>query len=563
MTASLRHFAIFLLLWISGDLQVSADERWQRPALAAGIQRLPPVGQTRASLPPAAPRPWAGDAVAGAIQVEQVIRDPQVRPASWEPPAWDVDPEAEELPAPEALSAGPMLQLRDVVDSIFATLPQLQVVSADRQIEGGRAVSAWGKFDTKLEASAIEQPLGFYENFRHAIGAKQPTWSGADLFAGYRIGRGLFEPWYENRDTNNGGEFKAGFSVPLLRDRAIDKRRADVLKSQLARRAVEPEIQAQLLTFIREGSKAYWDWVAAGQSRRVAESLLQLALERDGGLRKALELGNIAEIEVVDNQRLIVSRRAKLIEADRKLQQAAIKLSLWLRSPDGIPRVPVPQLLPPEFPEPQLPNRELMQAAADVALNVRPELARLSLVAQQAEVELANARNDLLPGLEFSVDASQDVGEASNSLRDKQPFKLTAALLADVPLQRRDARGRMQSAQGKLAQVNAKRRFTGDKITAEVRDAISALITARDRIRQARRSVELNLQMERAEQRRFELGNSDLLVLNLREQATANAAQTEVDALAEFFKAMADFRAAIASELAPLPPPPREEEFAP
>jgi len=41
----------------------------------------------------------------------------------------------------------------------------------------------------------------------------------------------------------------------------------------------------------------------------------------------------------IDNQRLIALRETKVIDAERKLQMAAIKLSLFLRTPDGQPLV--------------------------------------------------------------------------------------------------------------------------------------------------------------------------------------------------------------------------------
>ena len=57
--------------------------------------------------------------------------------------------------------------------------------------------------------------------------------------------------------------------------------------------------------------------------------------------------------------------------------------------------------------------------------------------------------------------------------------------------------------------------------------------------------------MEAAERRKFDLGDSNLLLVNLREQATADAATTEVDAHLNYFDAQADYRAALASDVVP------------
>lgn len=546
----MRLLAMLSLSCIASARVLLADELGAARPGQTELWRLPPASEIReGSFLPGPPRLLPQKQGYTPRPIPDTIHDQNVEPASLQSPVVDGYVDIEELPTPSQEENA--LQLDDVVDSIYATFPLLQIAYREREVAAGRQLAARGKFDTNLNVGAIEEPMGFYKNYRQGIEAKQKTWGGAEVFGGYRIGRGLFEPWYGERETDNSGEFKLGITAPLLRGRAIDNRRADVLKSQVARRAVEPAIQSQIIDFVRSGSHAYWEWVAAGQSYRVAQTLLDIAVDRDEGIRKRVERGDLAEIEVVDNQRLIVSRRAKLIQADRKLQQAAIKLSLWLRSADGIPRVPVAGLLPQAFRPPELPDVGVLDHAISIALEMRPELLGISLAAQEVEIELANSRNQMLPGLSVGLVASKDIGPRASPKGDKRPFELEAAVLADVPLQRRYASGSIQIAQGKLAQLNAKRRFASDKITVEVQDAIAALTTAMDQVRQAKEAVELNLRMEAAEQRKFDLGTSDLLVVNLREQATADAAQTEVDALLEFYRAQVNFDAAIGRSIQP------------
>ena len=77
-----------------------------------------------------------------------------------------------------------------------------------------------------------------------------------------------------------------------------------------------------------------------------------------------------------------------------------------------------------------------------------------------------------------------------------------------------------------------------------MRDALSALRAARTRVQVARRELEVARRLEAAERSRFELGEGTLLLVNLREQASTEAALREVDALADFHRAMASYRAA-------------------
>lgn len=446
---------------------------------------------------------------------------------------------AEELPAPG-------VSLDDVIDSVWQHFPLVRAAFASRQIASGAALSAMGAFDNKLKAQSRSGALGFYETYRNGLGLARNTLWGGNVFAGYRNGRGSFEPWYLERETNKGGEFKAGVTVPLSQNRRIDARRSALWRARVARNRVEPEIRAELIQFVRQGALAYWQWVAAAENLRVAESLLNIARQRNAGLQRQVETGDRAEIDVTDNNRLIVSREAALIDAQRKHRQAEVKLSLFLRNPDGTPRLA--GINPQQVAFPDIGQLRLRALDEDVALALsnRPETAVLDMTVEQLNIELAQARNLRLPEVNAELTGSQDVGEPTTPKRDKSQFELEAAVTLSVPIERRKAAGRIRAVRGKLAQVVAKRQFVADTISVDVQSARAALTAAHKRVQKATESVQLAERMRAAEQRAFELGNSTLLNLNLREQQAADAAKTLVAAQLEYFAAQADYSAALA-----------------
>jgi outer membrane protein, heavy metal efflux system len=117
-------------------------------------------------------------------------------------------------------------------------------------------------------------------------------------------------------------------------------------------------------------------------------------------------------------------------------------------------------------------------------------------------------------------------------------------VLLDIPVQTRAQRGRVQAAQASAERFGARARFARERIDADVRDAHSAIAAARERIEATRLEVALALELERGERARFEQGDSNLLIVNLREQQSAEALSREVDALLDYFRAQADLRAA-------------------
>ena len=144
--------------------------------------------------------------------------------------------------------------------------------------------------------------------------------------------------------------------------------------------------------------------------------------------------------------------------------------------------------------------------------------------------------------------ASQDVGQAASSLRDKSQFELEANMYVDVPLQRRYALGKVAASEAKLAQLAAARRMTFDRISTEVRNVYAALMAAYEQVQKARESVKLGLELASIERRRFSLGESDLLSVNLREQQAAEAETMLVASLYEYFSSAAAYRAVLAMD---------------
>jgi outer membrane protein TolC len=452
------------------------------------------------------------------------------------------------LSAPEViepLEAGTPLQLTEVLDATLGAFPPLLEAASVVEAARGNELSQWGSFDTNLVGSSLNQFLGYYENYRQGLTVEQPLWWGADVLAGYRIGDGNFEPWYGNRETNEGGEFKLAMKAPLLQGLAVDKRRTNVRTAAFDREATDFAFQALRLVVQRDTSTAYWEWVAAGRMLLVQQRLLELALERVEQLNQRILQGDLPRIESVNNQQLIAARRAKVIEAERKIQQTAIKLSVFYRDAAGLPLVPPTPRLPRDFPTIDPPDSAELLAEIPGAQARRPEIQQYRAKADSLQAKLALAQNETLPKLDALVDGGQDVGGLTSSKGDKQELVLMAGVAGEVPIQRRMAQGKIREALGLLQANDANRQFAADKIGAEIRDHVSRLITAYGRIQQAELNVELAAETLRLGRLAFEVGDADVLILNLREQQLADAALDLIAAQAAYFEALAAYQTAL------------------
>jgi len=489
--------------------------------------------------------PSASGTLAAAGEGEQIEQPAELLPV----PA--TEPTRQSLALDADSQSVETLLLHDVLFSVDSNFPLLLAVLQEQQITSGQLLAAQGVFDLNLRGREFGQ-VGTFDSQRFNVGIDQNlAWNGVSFFAGYRQSTGDFPIYYGDRKTGDGGEFRAGLLIPLLAGRDIDRRRAGVQQAAIARALADPTIVAQRLDVRRAASRAYWTWVAVGRRYQVAHAVLSIAQDRDEQLAELVKRGAVAEIERTDNQRIIVERQARLIVAERAWQQASIALSLYLRRANGEPQIPSAAQLPEQIPEPEPVDRSRINEDITRAVQRRPELDRLRLQRERTMVDLQVAQNQMLPALNVGLEGYQDVGYGSNFSKtplvtgtelDRTTY--IASLQLDVPVQQREARGRMLAAKSTLTQLRFQEEFQRDKIAAEIQDAFSALERAYELVNKARETVAVARKVENGERERFQKGQGTIVILNLRELVTAEAAFAEIDALAEYYRSMADYHAA-------------------
>lgn len=447
--------------------------------------------------------------------------------------------------AAQDAGASRVVTLEQVLASVESTYPPLLAAMIERDVREGRLRSARGILDLDLFAKYKARPDGYYEYSTVEAGAEQflGIW-GASVYGGYRLARGDELPSYYDVRTNREGEGALGLRLSVLKGGLIDKDRAELRKADVALRGAGPVIDRQRLDFVRAASVAYFKWVATGQKLLVAQDLLAIANERQEALEAQVEQGLRADIVLVDNRRLVVSRELEAIAAQQAFEASALALSLFYRGNDGDPLVLDLDRLPKSFVVPALPAELDLEADIQTALEQRPEVIQLQLDLERIDIERSLARNSLLPTLDASIETARSYGD--ERYPDLAGSEVRAGLDFKMPLQLREARGRAQEVRGQLSQAEWRLSFARDRIDAEVRSVYVALTAALEQTQRADLNVQLALELQAAEEERFRVGASDLLALQLREQAAFDAQSKAIQAYADFFIALADYQAAIA-----------------
>jgi len=493
--------------------------------------------------------------------LEQTVVPPSEKPPNERIPAPAADPNAPRdpnaivqpappvqiLPTPlsDALAMGEALLLSDVIASTYRAFPEIEIARLQAAVARGQVTSATGAYDLNLDYYSLNQPVGDYENFRNGLGLVRQLWWGGYAMAGYKIGRGNFEPWYKERETDQAGEYRAGWVQPLLQGRAIDPYRVELFQSNLNRRAVQPEIEQNILFASLDAARAYWMWVEAGNILKSRQSLLELAAQRDVILRKLLERGLSTRQELSINAQTISDRTLRVLQAQQKFRDTAFKLAIFLRDGSGNPMLAAPEWLPVGFPPVlELPPFDF-NADYTAAQQRRPELQLISIDIQKLRWDLELARNQLLPNVDFTIQGTQDTGLPASRSDDKGEFVLETGIVGGVPIQRRKARGKVDSTMAKIQQTEQKRFLQLNKIEVEIRTARNALELTREmalRSDQLLRETRETLEYFR---RDFAAGNRDFLFLLQQEAIVTESEIKLLDAERDYYIALATLQAAL------------------
>lgn len=399
----------------------------------------------------------------------------------------------------------------------------LEAMARERQADA-RALGAQGQFDLVFEADAQGRPLGYYDGSYADVRATRPLQSnGGNVYAGYRLSIGGF-PLYEGKSVTNGlGEVRAGAVFALLRDRLIDERRGrrELAQSDVEIAAFEREVVA--IGVQRRAIDAYQQWAAAGLRLALYRELADLARNRQASIERQVQLGARPAILAVENRQNIVRREALVVRSEQELALLANALSLFLRDDLGRPVVARPDRLPGDLPDGVRPRLK------EVALHLaeRPDLRTLVARIAQADVRARLAQNELRPRLDVRVEGSKDFGAGSPT---RAPAEAMVGLRFSMPLEQRAARGRIAEVTAERDALSHRRQLLEEQIDVDIANLQTQVNGAGKLVKLAGDEATLARRMAEAERRRFDLGASDFLLVNLREESAADAALRTLDA---------------------------------
>ena len=213
--------------------------------------------------------------------------------------------------------------------------------------------------------------------------------------------------WNSNRGSTNSEfstfnpSFSAGFSgnitQPLLRGFGSVNRTNILLSMNGYDQSLE-QFRNTVQGVIAQVVAAYWDLRSRAEGLVVAEESLRLAEQQLARNEIQVEIGTLAPIETVQAETSVASNRLNLIQTQNALEDAQDTLKRLINFDTVVDDPFSYDLVAVEEPEQAVPPVDVEEAVR-IALDNDPQVVQQRIELRNAELNLAAARNQLLPNL--------------------------------------------------------------------------------------------------------------------------------------------------------------------
>ena len=315
----------------------------------------------------------------------------------------------------------------------------------------------------------------------------------------------------------NQQQFIVGGSFKLLRGFMINEEYAEFQKAELAGPMAEVQVAQKRQDLYLAGAVQYWDWQVAVKQAEVRNQNLAVAEARLVQMEGQARAGKIAALDVAEAGQEVQRRREAVIAAQRKVEYEQYNLSLFLWE-HGEPVTPLPEWAPEFTGETPLPTEEEITAAKVAAKEDRPEVRALYIEAKMNNIDLKLAKNSLLPKLNFDGGRMETPGDWTVGVGYRYGAQFA------MPIFQRDGRGKVMYAEADQQQLVLKQQYYEQRVSVDVDNWHSAIVRARDRVRASTESYRLAKTLEAGERKRFDMGVTSILFVNMREQNAVEAA---------------------------------------
>ncbi|MEO8024920.1 MAG: TolC family protein [Bryobacteraceae bacterium] len=423
-------------------------------------------------------------------------------------------------------------------------------------------------------------------------------WQGTSVHADFENGRQSSSNIFSSLNPYTQSRLTLGFTQPLLRNRKIDAERTQLLLRKKQVDLSESDFEVRVIDIVTRVAQAYWDLVAVRQNLQVTSEAVGLSQAQFDRNQRMISSGTLAPVELAASRAELEKRLDDYYSAAGGVTEAENALKQLL-APNRGAALWGEQLIPVDL-KLEVPETVDLAPLVGSAIQKRPELRQTQIQRESNRIEEAQNANLLKPLVNF-VGSYSNTGLAGSIRPGDNPFTSSSAAsndrlnalsaLAGLPPLPSSSFGsippaliggygqtlsnlfggnyqsaqiglnvdltfRNRAAKASLAQnaITEKRLKLIESqaeqvIEAQVRNALQALQTARQRITAANASEAASREKLESETRLFQSGESTNFLVLTRQNEFLDARRRAVVAQLDYNKAVARFEQAVGSTL--------------
>lgn len=375
-------------------------------------------------------------------------------------------------------------------------------------------LSARGNFDPAIMARLKEKYFGDSQYYSLAdAGLQIPTWFGMKLEGGFEQNEGIYlNPEHNTTDL---GLWYAGISVPIGEGLFFDKRRAALRNAQAYLELTEAQRLVMLNDLMFEAGQAYWKWYQSWNELKVYEEAVTVASQRLTGVKESAGVGDRAFIDTVEASIQVQRRQISLMEARLKFRNSRRLIGVFLWDQGYVPLELSDSMVPATNLRENAQLNRAIVAGLDTSLVTHPKMLSTKSKIKQLEVERRWKAEQLKPTLNLKYNA------LANNYRDL-PGSWNARNYSwgvnfAMPVFLRSERGDLRVAKFKLREAELGMQLQQQQLGYKAEAAFNTVQTVSDQLQLSRRTVRDYQTLLTGEQQLFQIGESSLFMINMRE----------------------------------------------
>jgi len=408
-----------------------------------------------------------------------------------------------------------------------------------------KLLKARGGFDPKVEVD-FDQKVFKETEYYDLLNAtfKIPTWYGIDLKAQFEENEGYY--LNPQKTVPENGLYTAGISASLGQGLWINERMATLKQAKVYQQQARADLDLAVNAILHDAAVAYFDWLQAYKKVLLYERSLENTIVRFRGIKQSALLGDIPLIDTTEAKISVQSRALSLKEVELEYVQKKLELAnyLWLGN-----NIPV-ELQDDVFPQDDLAFviDETLDITgfdlADFQINEHPKMRSLAYKVKGLEIEKRLKANKLLPVIDVNYNFISSEPENLDSFYT-QNYK--AGLHFKMPLFLRKERGDLELAKLKLQDTELDLTNSRLQLQNKIKAVNTELFTLQEQNAMAEELVTNYATMLNAEERKYQVGESSIFLINSRELKLIDSQLKQIELTYKLYKAKAKLFKTIAN----------------